>query len=159
MFLRVSISLFLQGADASEPEGIKVGHYRLGKVGVQHIAFIFKRSLNHRCAQTIGKGNFAKVKLARHTLTDVEVAIKIVDKTNLVEATLEKVRHRAVLNNLNRISTFFFQLRREVRVMKMLDHPNIVKLYEVIETDSTMYMVMEYASGGSYFGCRHTFLV
>jgi serine/threonine protein kinase len=41
--------------------------------------------------QTIGKGNFAKVKLARHNLTDVEVAVKIVDKTNMNEATLEKV--------------------------------------------------------------------
>lgn len=99
-------------AAESEPDGVKVGNYRLGK--------------------TIGKGNFAKVKLARHVLTDVEVAVKIVDKTNLVEATLEK-------------------LRREVRVMKMLDHPNIVKLYEVIETDSTMYLVMEYASGGEVF--------
>ena len=41
--------------------------------------------------QTIGKGNFAKVKLARHILTDVEVAIKVINKTNLNESSLAKV--------------------------------------------------------------------
>ena len=55
---------------------------------------VFARVVGADAGQTIGKGNFAKVKLARHTLTDVEVAIKIVDKTNLVEATLEKVEWR-----------------------------------------------------------------
>ena len=42
-------------------------------------------------AQTVGKGNFAKVKLARHVLTGVEVAIKIIDKTTLNEPSLAKV--------------------------------------------------------------------
>lgn len=44
-----------------------------------------------------------------------------------------------------------FQLFREVRIMKMLDHPNIVKLFQVIETEKTLYLVMEYASGGEVF--------
>eukprot|EP01135_Chromosphaera_perkinsii_P007223 Nk52_evm31s745 gene=Nk52_evmTU31s745 len=89
-----------------------IGHYRLGK--------------------TIGKGNFAKVKLARHVLTGEEVAIKIIEKTALNETSLLKIF-------------------REVRIMKMLDHPNIIKLYEVVDTPKSLYLIMEYASGGEVF--------
>eukprot|EP00064_Thunnus_orientalis_P014448 superscaffoldBa00002504_g14493 len=69
---------------------------------------------NYRLLKTIGKGNFAKVKLARHILTGRE-------------------------------------LFREVRIMKTLNHPNIVQLFEVIETEKTLYLIMEYASGGEVF--------
>ncbi|XP_076830630.1 MAP/microtubule affinity-regulating kinase 3a isoform X2 [Brachyhypopomus gauderio] len=87
---------------------------------------------NYRLLKTIGKGNFAKVKLARHILTGREVAIKIIDKTQLNPTSLQK-------------------LFREVRIMKILNHPNIVKLFEVIETEKTLFLVMEYASGGEVF--------
>ncbi|TSL34644.1 Serine/threonine-protein kinase MARK2 [Bagarius yarrelli] len=87
---------------------------------------------NYRLLKTIGKGNFAKVKLAKHVLTEKEVAVKIIDKTQLNSSSLQK-------------------LFREVRIMKLLNHPNIVKLFEVIETDKTLYLVMEYASGGEVF--------
>nr|XP_020642211.1 serine/threonine-protein kinase MARK1 isoform X5 [Pogona vitticeps] len=87
---------------------------------------------NYRLLKTIGKGNFAKVKLARHVLTGREVAVKIIDKTQLNPTSLQK-------------------LFREVRIMKILNHPNIVKLFEVIETEKTLYLVMEYASGGEVF--------
>ncbi|XP_051951545.1 MAP/microtubule affinity-regulating kinase 3-like isoform X3 [Xyrauchen texanus] len=87
---------------------------------------------NYRLLKTIGKGNFAKVKLARQILTGREVAIKIIDKTQLNPTSLQK-------------------LFREVRIMKILNHPNIVKLFEVIETEKTLYLVMEYASGGEVF--------
>uniref|UniRef100_A0A8C7ZWC0 non-specific serine/threonine protein kinase n=1 Tax=Oryzias sinensis TaxID=183150 RepID=A0A8C7ZWC0_9TELE len=72
---------------------------------------------NYRLLKTIGKGNFAKVKLARHVLTGREVAVKIIDKTQLNPTSLQKV----------------------------------IKLFEVIETEKTLYLVMEYASGGEVF--------
>uniref|UniRef100_A0AAQ5XNM2 non-specific serine/threonine protein kinase n=1 Tax=Amphiprion ocellaris TaxID=80972 RepID=A0AAQ5XNM2_AMPOC len=80
---------------------------------------------NYRLLKTIGKGNFAKVKLARHILTGREVSSK----------TLKEQK----------------QLFREVRIMKTLNHPNIVQLFEVIETEKTLYLIMEYASGGEVF--------
>ncbi|KAK0411354.1 hypothetical protein QR680_005612 [Steinernema hermaphroditum] len=86
----------------------------------------------YKLLKTIGKGNFAKVKLAKHVPTGLEVAIKIIDKTALNPSSLQK-------------------LYREVKIMKQLDHPNIVKLYQVMETDQTLYLVMEYASGGEVF--------
>uniref|UniRef100_A0A8C5EBW7 non-specific serine/threonine protein kinase n=1 Tax=Gouania willdenowi TaxID=441366 RepID=A0A8C5EBW7_GOUWI len=76
---------------------------------------------NYRLLKTIGKGNFAKVKLARHILTGREVAIKIIDKTQLNPTSLQKV---SVLP---------------------------LQLFEVIETDKTLYLIMEYASGGEVF--------
>ncbi|CAJ0582347.1 unnamed protein product, partial [Mesorhabditis spiculigera] len=86
----------------------------------------------YKLLKTIGKGNFAKVKLAKHSQTGLEVAIKIIDKTALNPSSLQK-------------------LFREVKIMKQLDHPNIVKLFQVIETETTLYLVMEYASGGEVF--------
>jgi serine/threonine protein kinase len=43
------------------------------------------------------------------------------------------------------------QLMREVKIMKMLNHPNIVRLYEVIDTEKELFLIMEYASGGEVF--------
>ncbi|XP_029428685.1 LOW QUALITY PROTEIN: serine/threonine-protein kinase SIK2 [Rhinatrema bivittatum] len=82
--------------------------------------------------RTLGKGNFAVVKLARHRITKTEVAIKIIDKSQLDAVNLEKIY-------------------REVQIMKMLDHPHIIKLYQVMETENMLYLVTEYAKNGEIF--------
>nr|XP_040030061.1 serine/threonine-protein kinase SIK2 [Gasterosteus aculeatus aculeatus] len=82
--------------------------------------------------RTLGKGNFAVVKLARHRITKTEVAIKIIDKTQLDAVNLEKIY-------------------REVQIMKMLEHPHIIKLYQVMETKNMLYLVTEYAKNGEIF--------
>ena len=61
------------------------------------------------------------------------MAIKIIDKTQLDEENLQKIV-------------------REVQVMKLLRHPHIIRLYQVMETERNMYLVTEYASGGEIFG-------
>uniref|UniRef100_A0A4W5M515 non-specific serine/threonine protein kinase n=1 Tax=Hucho hucho TaxID=62062 RepID=A0A4W5M515_9TELE len=62
----------------------------------------------------------------------VQVAIKIVDKTQLDDENLKKIF-------------------REVQIMKMLRHPHIIRLYQVMETERMIYLVTEYASGGEIF--------
>uniref|UniRef100_A0A914GVG9 non-specific serine/threonine protein kinase n=1 Tax=Globodera rostochiensis TaxID=31243 RepID=A0A914GVG9_GLORO len=82
--------------------------------------------------RTIGKGNYAVVKLARHRITKTEVAIKIVDKRRLDSVNLAKIY-------------------REIDVLKKLRHPNIVRLYQVMETNNMLYLVTEYAPNGEIY--------
>ncbi|XP_058635043.1 serine/threonine-protein kinase SIK1-like isoform X1 [Onychostoma macrolepis] len=82
--------------------------------------------------KTLGKGNFAVVKLARHKVTKTEVAIKIIDKSRLDESDLKKIN-------------------REFQIMKLLKHPHIIKLYQVMETKDMLYIVTEYAKNGEMF--------
>lgn len=80
--------------------------------------------------EVLGKGHFSVVKLARHCLTQELVAVKIIDKTKLTAEALQ-------------------QLSLEVSLLSRLsehEHPNIVKLYQVINTKTKLYLVM-----GKYF--------
>ena len=93
---------------------------------------------NYQLGRTIGQGTFGKVKLGTHMQTDEKVAIKILEKDKIVDsADVERVA-------------------REIRILKMIRHPNIIQLYEVlprqiIETAKQLYLVMEFASGGELF--------
>ncbi|CAJ0930200.1 unnamed protein product, partial [Mesorhabditis belari] len=74
--------------------------------------------------QTIGQGHFAIVKRAKHVFTQEKVAVKIIDKDNLDPTSRE-------------------HMMQEVRCMKLVQHPNIVRLYEVIDTQTKLFLILE----------------
>lgn len=87
------------------------------------------RLKHYEILETIGEGHFAKVKLAWHALTKRLVAIKVIQKTN---------------QSLSSVKEQF----READSLRTVNHPNIVNLLEVIDTEETLFIVMEYISGG-----------
>ncbi|WWC59963.1 uncharacterized protein I303_102526 [Kwoniella dejecticola CBS 10117] len=83
--------------------------------------------------QTLGEGEFGKVKLGVHTDYGVEVAIKLIRRGSLDD----EVRASKV--------------EREIDVLKTLKHPNIVRMFDVIDTEKYIGIVLEYAGGGELF--------
>lgn len=79
--------------------------------------------------KVLGKGHYGIVRLARHVFTGLEVAVKVIDKTKLDQRETE-------------------HLLKEVQCMKLVRHPNVVRLYQVISTKNKLYLVLELGNGG-----------
>uniref|UniRef100_A0A671EG58 non-specific serine/threonine protein kinase n=1 Tax=Rhinolophus ferrumequinum TaxID=59479 RepID=A0A671EG58_RHIFE len=84
--------------------------------------------VRYELLQTIGEGNHAKVKLGQHLPTGTQVAIKIIRKQGF--------------NNQQR------PVLKEAHCMAGLRHPNIVQLFEVINTKVSLFIIMEHVTGG-----------
>ncbi|KAJ4828915.1 CBL-interacting serine/threonine-protein kinase 10 [Turnera subulata] len=87
----------------------------------------------YELGRLLGQGTFAKVYYARSIRTNQSVAVKAIDK--------EKVLRVGLVD----------QIKREISVMRLVKHPNIVQLYEVLATRSKIFFVLEYAKGGELF--------
>jgi len=92
-----------------------------------------KRIGDYLLLSTIGRGTFSKVKLGLHLPTKQKVAIKILDQEKIVDET-----------DIERI-------KREIRILSVLHHKNIVQLYETITNNSNIYIIMEYIEGKDLF--------
>ena len=92
------------------------------------------KSIGHYfLGKTIGEGTFGKVKLGTHSLTGEKVAVKVLEKERIGDvADVERVA-------------------REIHILKLIRHPNIIQLFEIIETPKQLYLIMEFASGGEVF--------
>jgi protein-serine/threonine kinase len=84
--------------------------------------------------QTLGEGEFGKVKLGWKKDGSVQVAIKL-------------IRRETVATNPSRLPKIY----REISILRELSHPNIVRLHEMVETDRHIGIILEYASGGELF--------
>ena len=83
--------------------------------------------------KSIGEGTFGKVKLGYQITTGEKVAVKILEKSKITD-----------IADVERVS-------REIHILKIVRHPHVVQLYEIIETPKKLYLIMEYASGGELF--------
>ena len=83
--------------------------------------------------RTIGRGTFSKVKLGVNKATNQKVAIKILEKSKILET-----------DDLERII-------REMVFIIEFDHPNVVKVHEIFETEENYLIIMDYCPGGELF--------
>lgn len=85
----------------------------------------------YEVGRTLGEGRFAKVKFGRHKETGDSVAIKVIEK--------DRVR------KVNKL------VKREISTMKLVKHPHVVRLVEVLASKRNVYIVLEYVDGGELF--------
>lgn len=84
----------------------------------------------YELGRLLGQGTFAKVYHARNLKTGQPVAMKVIDKEKIIKVGMND------------------QIKREISVMGMVKHPNIVQLYEVLASKTKIYFAMEYVKGG-----------
>lgn len=100
-----------------------------------------KRSKSHigpwRLGRTLGRGSSGRVRLAKHSVTGQLAAVKIVPKS--------------VVGSGTDAAGLPYGIEREVVIMKLIEHPNVMALYDVWENKGELYLVLEYIEGGELF--------
>ena len=88
---------------------------------------------DYRIERTLGQGTFGKVKQGYHIFTGQKVAIKILDKWKIDD-----------VNDIERVA-------REIHILRIVRHPHIIQLYEIIETKKRLFLIMEHCCNGELF--------
>ena len=118
----------------------KINEYLTDDIGIYEVwVTSLKKVLNYKnmaaqykLIKNIGKGKFSQVYLVHDLINNRDVAIKRIDKRNLKHTDLELIK-------------------TEVDILKICQHPYVIKLYDIIETFGTFNIVLEYCKGGNFF--------
>ncbi|KAL4203000.1 hypothetical protein AMTRI_Chr02g266330 [Amborella trichopoda] len=87
----------------------------------------------YELGRILGEGNFGKVKYAKDVDSGQSFAVKILEKQRILQLDISE------------------QFKREIGTLKLMKHPNVVRLYEVLASRTKIYMVLEYVTGGELF--------
>lgn len=87
----------------------------------------------YEVGRTIGEGTFAKVKFAQNTETGESVAMKVLDRATIIKHNMAD------------------QIKREISIMKLVRHPHVVRLQEVLASRTKIYIILEFITGGELF--------
>ena len=89
--------------------------------------------VNFDIGRPLGRGKFGNVYLAREKETKFVIALKVLFKKQIADQGIEH------------------QVRREIEIQSHLRHPNILRMYGFFHDDARIYLILEYASGGTLF--------
>jgi 5'-AMP-activated protein kinase, catalytic alpha subunit len=104
-----------EGRDSNQESPSALEHKQVGK---------------YKLGKTIGQGTFNTVAIARHSITNEQVAVKIIRKADITTPADQ------------------LRLKKELKILRKARHPNIVQLYEILEDHHHYYLVTEHASRG-----------
>ncbi|PYH97684.1 putative serine/threonine protein kinase [Aspergillus ellipticus CBS 707.79] len=147
------------GVNRSSPApGPRPGAHRNSTISAASIVSNQGKRKTHvgpwQLGRTLGKGASGRVRLAKHAHTGQIAAIKIVSKKSAA------ITQSASIAGMDRKTGHFggvgprqipSGLEREVVIMKLIEHPNVINLYDVWENRGELYLVLEYVEGGELF--------
>lgn len=99
----------------------------------------------------LGRGCTGTVRLGTHKTTHFQVAFKIIQKKYLIGDGAEGSRTAPVDLDQIEQSKLWQKVKREIVILKLIEHPHVLKLYDVLETENTLYLVLENVQGGELF--------
>lgn len=95
--------------------------------------------------ETVGKGASGRVKIAKHKRTGQLAAVKILPIVFLMDPRYSFHDQHAMYEKLR------LGIDREITMMKLMNHPNIMRIYDVFEAETELYLVLEYVEGGELY--------
>lgn len=129
---------------------------RLSQISTNTNSSAKKRKTQNRIGpwklgRTLGRGSTGRVRLAKNINSGKLAAVKIVPKSNFKKLENPKYKRNSVDSSGSLKDRLPYGIEREIIIMKLISHPNIMGLYDVWENKNDLYLILEYIEGGELF--------